>query len=167
MCATPCPVPTSHTGVAGTCYAHTTDSRRHSMGLGPTYSMFLYQVYRTLATPTYAIRLTHACCTHQMMTTPPPHVADVEEAERRFHVPAMPSELLGASDDIAGTWKCFSASSTLAKILYVISPRCATNPINQEAQGVPFLAKVHTAQPPPCDKPPHERTWCHGVVWNR
>ena len=46
--------------MAGTHYAHTTDSRQHSMGLGPTYSMFLYQVYRTLATPTYAIGHAHA-----------------------------------------------------------------------------------------------------------
>ena len=106
------------------------------------------------------------------MTTPPPHdpnahITDVGDAERRFHVLATPLEVLGTSDDVAGTWKHFSASSTSAKILHVISPCCATNPINQEAQGVPFLAKVHTAQPPPCDKPPHERTWCHGVVWNR
>ena len=71
------------------------------------------------------------------MTTPPPHdpnthVTDVEDAERHFHVPVMPSEVLGTSDNVAGTWKHFSASSTLAKILHVISPCCATNPINQE-----------------------------------
>ena len=106
-----------------------------------------------------------------MTMTPPPHdpnahIANVEDTERCFHVPVTPSEVLGASNNVAGTWKHFSVSSTLAKILHAIPPHCETNPINQEAQGVPFLAKVHAAQPPLCDKPPCVRTWCHGVVWN-
>ena len=66
--------------------------------------------------------------------------ADIEDAEKHSHVPA--------------------------KILYMIPLRCATNSINQEAQQVPLLVKVHTAQPPQPDKPPRECTWRHGVVWN-
>ena len=106
------------------------------------------------------------------MTTPPPHdpnahIANMEDTERRFHVPAMPLEVLGTSDNVTGTWKRFSASSTSVKILYMIPLHYATDPINHEAQEVPILVKVHAAQPPTPNKPPHEHTWCHGVVWNR
>jgi hypothetical protein len=40
--------------------------------------------------------------------------ADVEDAERRFHVSATSLEALSASNDVAETWKCFSATSTSA-----------------------------------------------------
>ena len=155
----------------GPSIAGATTSRWHSLGLGPTNFCFLSQVYHNLATPTSTVRLAHVPCTHQTTAMPPPHdpnthVADVEDAERCFHVPATLLEVLGASDDVARTWKCFSVSSTSAKILHAIPPRCATNPINQEAQGVPFLTKAQAAQPPPRDKPPRECTWHHGVVWN-
>jgi hypothetical protein len=41
--------------------------------------------------------------------------ADVEDAEKRFHVPATSSEALSTSDSDAGTQRRFSASYTLAK----------------------------------------------------
>ena len=40
--------------------------------------------------------------------------ADVEDAEKHFHVPAMLSEALSTSDGDARTQRCFSASYTLA-----------------------------------------------------
>jgi hypothetical protein len=80
------------------------------------------------------------------MTTPPPHnpnahIADVEDAERRFHVPVTSLEVLSASDNVAGPWKRFSASFTLAKCFYTTPLHPANNPTHQEAQEVPKLAK--------------------------
>jgi hypothetical protein len=42
------------------------------------------------------------------------YFADVEDAEKCFHVPVTLSEALSTSDGVAGTWKRFSASSMLA-----------------------------------------------------
>ena len=41
--------------------------------------------------------------------------ADIEDAEKRFHVPATSSEALSTFDGDAGTQRRFSASYTLAK----------------------------------------------------
>ena len=44
------------------------------------------------------------------------HIADEKAAEKHFHVPATLLEVLSApSDNVAGTWKCFSAASTSVK----------------------------------------------------
>ena len=40
--------------------------------------------------------------------------ANIEDTEKCFHVPATSSEALGTSNSVAGTWKCFPASSMLA-----------------------------------------------------
>ena len=141
------PAPTSHADMARASYLYSIDSGLHSLGLGPTNLVFFYGIYSTLSTPPACYEPTNMPHTHQIMTTPPPHdpnahVADVEDAEKRFHVLATPSEVLSASDDVAGTWKCFSVSSTSAKYLYTPSLHCATTPINQEAQEWGVCVKV-------------------------
>ena len=70
------------------------------------------------------------------------HIAGIECAEKHFHAPEMPLEVLSPSNDIAGTWGPFSTPPTSAKCSYTMTLHCATNPIQQEAQKVPGLAKV-------------------------
>jgi len=107
----------------------------------------------------------------QIMTMPPPHnpnahVADVEDAERRFHVPATSLEVLGASDDVAEPWKHFSASFTSAKCFYTTSLHPANNPTHQEAQEVPKLTKGAWCTATKMTKLPPGGTWCQGATWN-
>ena len=113
--------------------------------------------------------LAHTPSTHQITTIPPSHdphtyIADVEAAEKCFHVPATPSEVLSTSDDIARAWRCFSVSSTSGKYLYT-TPLCfATSLINQEAQEWPKCTKVQ--------RPKYEilrlmATHHSGAAWDR
>ena len=76
------------------------------MGLGPLQVLFFCSFSSSLSTPPACHEPTNMPHTHQIMTTPPPHGpnADVEDTEKCFHVPATPSEVLSASNDIAGTW---------------------------------------------------------------
>jgi hypothetical protein len=52
---------------------------------------------------------------------PHPYFANIEVAEKRFHVSATSLLALSASDDIAGTWRHFSAAFSSAKC-YVTVP---------------------------------------------
>ena len=97
-------------------------------------------------------------CTKQQthpLPTIPTHIANVEGTEKHFHVPAMPSEVPGNSDNVTGTWNNLSASS-LAKLLYTAPLHCAANAINRKAQEVP--GRCISAQLPQHNISPPEAT---------
>src|SRR6266852_7768427 len=110
----PCATPTSHAEAWLSLYiTNVINSRQHSMGLGPTNLMFLIISIVLWQPPPHTLG-SHTPSTCKIMTTPPPHnahtpITNMEDAEKRFHVPVSLSEVLGASNDVAGTWKCFSA----------------------------------------------------------
>ena len=74
------------------------------------------------------------------MTTPhdlPARVADMEAAEKRFHVPATSSDGASASNDVAGTWKCFPAAFLSATHSFITPLRCHDLTFTPEALYVP------------------------------
>jgi hypothetical protein len=92
-----------------------------------------------------------------------PHVADVEVAEKRFHVRQHRRMALSASSDVAGTWKCFSTASSSATCS-PITPLCHhTTHFTPEAHKV---RKCAGGQKPPAIicifKPPSHST-VHGT----
>src|SRR5712691_11052658 len=106
---------------------------------------------------------------HQPTTTPPyhnphTHVADVEVAERCFHVSATSLEALSASNDVAKTWKRLSASSTSAPHLSNVPLPSTINPTNREAREVPEHEKVQGPHPWFL---PFSPLHCSGVTWDR